>query len=281
MARRLPSLGLLALASGCLAYTHWLGDLEVWTESEHDDFCDRYSQVFGDVEVRFDASSPRATPPATDLSDLDCIAYIGGDLRLVEPGPLERARLPALARLGAGVRVEAATDLVVLELPKLEEAGWAESHAGQIVILDTPALEGIDLGQVVALDLLLIDRSASLQRLVAPNLADASVRVVDAGLAELWLPSLVSAAGLTLDGLPRLTSLSLPELQVVDGDLRIEGNALLEDLTGLGRLRGVGGDLIIQDNRSLPPAAARALVAQIGEQNVGGEVRLSNNGPTE
>lgn len=70
----------------------------------------------------------------------------------------------------------------------------------------------------------------------------------------------------------------LHNLRTVGGSVVLEDNATLRDLSGLLTLESVGGDLVIRGNVALSEAAALALVAAVGQENVGGQVIVEGNG---
>ena len=72
-----------------------------------------------------------------------------------------------------------------------------------------------------------------------------------------------------------LTSLDLPCLTSVGGDLEITANSALNSLNGLANLESVGGDLIVTGNFCLDWVEVDAFAAAI---DVGGTVAVSMNG---
>ena len=69
----------------------------------------------------------------------------------------------------------------------------------------------------------------------------------------------------------------LPALRSAGGDLLIQNNPGLRDITGLYGMERVGGDVLIMSNPQLPQSQANELVVRIGEDNIGGEVQSFNN----
>ncbi len=108
---------------------------------------------------------------------------------------------------------------------------------------------------------------------------DGTLRLEGSGAASLGgLANLTRVRGdLVIDNEDALSDLSgLDRLEEVDGALRIVDNAELLDVTaGLDELLRVGGDLEITDNPRVPAASATALESRIV---VLGAVELANNG---
>ena len=69
------------------------------------------------------------------------------------------------------------------------------------------------------------------------------------------------------------TTLPLNSLVTVGGSLRIRNAQQLADLNGLAALRGVGADLVVDDNDSLV-----SLLGLHGVASVGGNFQITNNG---
>jgi hypothetical protein len=82
-----------------------------------------------------------------------------------------------------------------------------------------------------------------------------------AKLAVLDLPALTTlhVCGLAVDGAPDLTTLKLGALALVEGELLIQGNPKLSDISGIACGARIAGDLIIKHNPQLSTAAAQAL----------------------
>ncbi len=75
-----------------------------------------------------------------------------------------------------------------------------------------------------------------------------------------------------------LTSLiDLNNITSVGGDLEISGNTALTDLNGLSNITSVGSNLEISDNVVLPTCEAEWLRNNIGVENIGGTITISNN----
>jgi hypothetical protein len=75
----------------------------------------------------------------------------------------------------------------------------------------------------------------------------------------------------------------LGKLEEVTGDMRIgnsddKDNAQLHSLSGLEKLKKVGGNILIEYNPALPTCEAENLIAHIDD--VGGQVTIQNNGGT-
>lgn len=69
---------------------------------------------------------------------------------------------------------------------------------------------------------------------------------------------------------PKLVELyGLENLTAVEGDLIIDDNAALHDLSALYGVRSIGGQLYVFNNTQVTPAEAQALEDAIGEGVVG------------
>jgi len=75
---------------------------------------------------------------------------------------------------------------------------------------------------------------------------------------------------LDLDGLSALST--------VGDSLTLSLQPDLIDVTGLHGLTAILGDLLITDNTSLSEADIEALIEAIGEENISGEITVSDNG---
>ena len=94
------------------------------------------------------------------------------------------------------------------------------------------------------------------------------------------LASLVTVGdnGLTLDGNDVLTSLAgLRALARVDGDISVEANAVLQDVTVLESITFSGSSLTIMHNPSLPNCQARRVYEAQAAKGWTGYVRICNN----
>ena len=149
--------------------------------------------------------------------------------------------------------------------PGLEEVGdlHALTTAWQISIHDNEALARITAFTG-------LQAAGSIEIDANPVLHDISGL---ATLTSLQGNLKISDAG----GLGDLSALSA--LRAIEGSLRLEENLRLTDLGGLHGLEGIDGDPIIHDNQILPEQEVDDLLEAIGEDNVGGNVSVANNGP--
>jgi len=154
------------------------------------------SLVFAAVAA---CSAPPASPAVPVCPDGVTLVASRGDL----------ARLASCATLrGLTVRSGAALDVSALRA--------LAAITGDLVIGPTVAIDDVHLGELRAVD--------------------GAIRVVGNGMLRgLYLPRLERAGAIAIDGNAALTTISLPQLAVVRGALRITDDASLEaiDLSAL------------------------------------------------
>ena len=219
----------------CGSFTNAVeGDLELGSFS-----IDCLCEVGGDLTVwgRPEVAAPR-------------LQHIGGDLRVVAT-ELQTLELPSLESIGGAVTVTDNPDLLTVSLPWL-------SQASELTITANPALITLDLPHLASVDgALHLEDNRALTDLDLYRLAHIG--------GDLWLvdlpllPSLASLDTLeTVGGEVLLTQLDAVEtlggfalLSSVDSALIIRSNTSLDLLDALNQLTVLGGDLVIEDNPSL------------------------------
>ena len=219
------------------------------------------------------------------------------------------AEFPALERLGTkgagndGLLISATA--LDLEMPALREV-WGDVYIGAspLTTFSLPSLVEIEGGLFIASNsslpsLTTIGVSASLD----PGIGLQAAASLESGGEVLDLPQLVTIEGdvvfyhmlepagwlviapqmttvggnLLVGPHSGLSALSLEALDTVTGTMDVGTNELLETLE-LPLLSSVGGDFLIYDNPVLPTSQAEALLDQVGEANIGGEVVVEGNG---
>jgi hypothetical protein len=216
----------------------WEGDL---TAQDIPGFCDCYSErsIEGDLSVE-GTGRP-------DLSELSCLTSVGETVRIIgNPSLRTLAPLSRLSSLGGCLRIANSETLTTLS--GLEGL----TSTGDCFITSGPPE----------------DRRFGVSIVGNPLLTSLS-----------GLGSLASTSGdLEIHGNGSLLSLSgLDAFQTIEGKLSIDNNIVLVDVTALHGLTGVGLDVIISDNPSLPHEAAVALANEI--DLIGGTVSITGNSP--
>ncbi|MDP2305625.1 MAG: putative metal-binding motif-containing protein [Pseudomonadota bacterium] len=241
---------------------------------------------------------------ATDLRGLDSLTDVGGDMLVggwqEETGMLVESAFRSLDGLSRLARVGGDLWVAGSEVADLDGAGRLDSVGGALTLLDLPVAE-------VNLPLTTIGDGLWLEQL--PNLTAVSAPALSSFGGSLWLQWLAtSSGGFTLDwttpipgtlGLVYLPGganagwvlpdtvggltiedtllgdfTGLESLRWVDGDVLINGNVSLTDLSALDGVEEVSGDLALEYNDVLPAWDGFA-----GLTSVGGWVRLAGTGP--
>jgi len=207
----------------------------------------RLEEVGGDLVLIDVATAPDGTFGFWHLAE------VGGDLRLEGPS-LAGNPFPVLAAVGGSVTLTGVVpDNGGRAFPALATVG------GSLEVTDDPGLPWLELPALTSLggDLLVRD-APILDRVDLPLLEEVpgtfEVTRCDAVIALDWAPAL------------RQT-----------GDLTIDTNPSLVDVTGLYGLEAVTADVHVTDNAMLGDDAALALVAAI--ESIGGTVVVTGNGP--
>jgi len=252
-----------------------------------------YTAVTGSLSV-LDAT-------VADLHGLECLASIGGDLRIIDNASLaDLTGLKTLTSVGGNLRVEGNTALV-----SLSGLQGLTSVAGDLMVVDNDALTSLRglHGLIEVGGSLRIEDNAELRSLLF--LQELTTLGADLSLtnnphlptceAEHFRDRLIAggwAGTATIAGNDDLAACPCPDAEIwlgdyqiqnaedlgalsghwlVDGDLRIQGSDLT-DLTGLECLRVIDGDLIIEGNSALT-----GLTGLDRLESVGGGVALVSN----
>lgn len=237
------------------------------------------------VGENLDLNAPRAT----EVSGFTALESVGGDLDIRAADAVITSPR-ALATVGGEVHITAGSGLRLEALENVGDALTLEVADGSIAL---PVLTRVER----AVTLRGAWTSVDLPRLVAAH--SVTLSGGDSALdGVVVIPA--SADGFAVEGtnLVHLTGVQLPaesglHITLWDNDslldigalaglrstdtIWIEGQALLSDLTPLHGLLVVGGDLLVVNNASLPPAAAQALADALGD-SVAGAVTIESNG---
>jgi hypothetical protein len=249
----------------------FVGDLVFSTQRALDAFGNDYDRVNGDLRV--------VGGEIQDLSPLDCLAEVEGDFTLSAQG--EVAPLERLTRVGGAFRV-IQTPMAELHLPALITAQSLEVEANPgLTSIDAPLLStrAVVLSQMPKLTRLNLPLQALPDGLVMtktglskPPEALVAGRIVLEENPRLRDLSPLAAVGATdelvVSQNPSLTSIDLPNLAVVRGELFIRDNGL-RDMSGLSSL-AVAGNVSVLDHASMTRVGLPALV-------VTGELRVERN----
>ena len=293
-APKLPVL-LISLVFGPLSYgcstpasepvrdtTVYEGSVQLGSPDEAREFLLDYHEVTGDFILHGEAS--------WDLSGLQTI---GGSL-LANDAEFERLDFPDLQDIGWMLLTSRNPRLESFQAPKLTEVG------AQVSFSEDPALQVLNLqslAEVASLGIdgvLLRDDAFHLERLSSLDEFSSSSLAVVHGLInltqlplirEVLLPNLTQAGALRVDASPSLQQLEAPQLQGLEGELRIDhiGGEHSEFLgqpdpplhIDFSQLEHVSGDLFIDKNTSLIDARFDALRSVGGTADFLGAVVMS------
>ena len=249
----------------------FVGDLVFSTQRALDAFGNDYDRVNGDLRV--------VGGEIQDLSPLDCLAEVEGDFTLSAQG--EVAPLERLTRVGGALRV-IQTPMAELDLPALVTAQSLEVEANPgltsiaapllstraVVLSQMPKLTRLELPLQALPDGLVMTKTG----LSKPPEALVAGRIVLEDNPRLRDLSPLAAVGATDEFVvsqnPALTSIDLPNLAVVRGEMFIRDNGLT-DLSGLASL-AVAGNVSVLDHSAMTRVGLPALV-------VTGELRVERN----
>ncbi len=195
-----------------------------------------------------------------DLWALACLTEVQGTLTVhnssltelglaaTEVGGLSLVDLPELTS-AADVAVVGVVPVVELRnLPKLVDVSLerVERIQGYLLVDGLPSLAGVDL--------------SSLEEVTG------SLTLRDASMAVLELGALEHVGGYaTLEALSGLVAVSAPRWTEVERNLVLRGNPDLTSLDGMGALKRLKGDLVIDDNDALVTLAPWPLVYIVGD----------------
>jgi len=185
-------------------------------------------------------------------ADLEVVAEcseIDGALQFWDQEWLTEIDLPCLERLKWGVSVTGNPNLTAVNLPALESPGTS------ITFLDNPSLDGtLHLPALTEVNMVSIGRNDALSAIELPQFATTEELSITSSpsLTTLDLPVLSRVEGeVFITDNPALTHVEIPDLTRIESDLQIERNDSLTGLDGLGALETVEGSLVIEENQSL------------------------------
>ncbi len=249
------------------------------------------TSVAGDVYIHDE-------PYLTALEGLTTTTSVGGSIRL--------ENLPALTRIGILSSLETVGGITLREIGELNQPvpTLVETVAGDVHITDCPTMPGLPfLAGVVSIegDLELTDLPAvvRLPELSALRAVGGDITISGTGVVRAELSDLRVSGAMLLEDNAHMQRLvagrydgpqgdfvarRMPQFEVfivdnpffVIGDLVLDDLDALVDLTPLHALRRVAGDVVIQDNASLTPAAIQDLVDAI--DTIDGTVITTGNG---
>lgn len=230
-------------------------------------------------------------PALSELADLASLRTVGGELRLAGlPGVEELVGLDELLTVGG--------DLVIAELAGLvNQRGFLKltEVGGTLRIADNERLFGVfGFGALATVGGgVWIERNPELSRIHDFGALQSVGASGDWERGEHQLrlahnPALETVTafaavsrlgGLVIEDNDRLVELGrdLTLLTTIDRELVIAGNAALASLAQFPGSIAVGTDVWILNNPALATSRAEALVARIGAENIGGEVRVEGN----
>ena len=196
-----------------------------------------------------------------DDDEVSHIDYLCGDQVLTR----FTIESPGANCVAGGVRIDVGHDRDgdgVLDDSEIEHTAFSCSDVftGSVVIRSANDAAALAHIHTIAGSL---QAAAPLDELALPELVHLSgslgVAGVD-GLTRISLPQLVDAGGLTIENDAALTSVDLPSLAHVAGDLVLRGNAALEDLTAFAATASAGS-VTLDDNPALASARIPASAA--------------------
>jgi len=233
------------------------GDL---TSSELADHCAQYRRVDVGGSVTLDDES------STDLTDVDCIGSVSGDL-VIQGDALTEISLSTLEFVGGDFLVSDLPNLLALSVDNLETV------EGEINITDNPALQTASWSELcdVGLSIVVINNAQlttlNLASLMTVNDALASGRTSGSGnlgmdvksnasLTSLELGALTTLVGpLTIGDNASLARVEMNQTQTIGGGVTISYNPFL-DTIGLDGLKTIAGGLTLMENPVLQPSSS-------------------------
>ena len=197
-----------------------------------------------------------------DLSGLATLEDVRGRLTVAGLAALTDLELPALIRVGRGLRVIGNPRLAQLRLPSLGSLfGYAE-------ISDNPLLVSIAFDRATTINgHVNITNDEALQTVSFPALTNIAgdLGLVDVPkLHRVNAPALQTVANdLVLRRAASLSALSFQALTEIGGYLTVEGNPKLASLTDLGPIRSIREQIYVRGNASLPACHGSKLAERL------------------
>jgi hypothetical protein len=201
-----------------------------------------------------------------------------GDADGAEPSgsfPAEKGMVsfPTLWSVGDKFWVRLSNAIRWVEAPLLRDVG------DLVKITGNESLESVELSSLDELHSLWVSFNGSLSSFALPEAQTIrySVNILRTGLSELLFPNVTTIGDLNLSGNAQLPALRMPSLTIIDNNASISENTALTELD-LPSLASIGGNLQIVDNPALLDVEVDQLLEQLGEDNVGGEIDVGDNG---
>lgn len=235
------------------------------------------------------AGSIAISPDAIGSIIFDGPQEIQGDFVAKDVGELNTLGSPTITSIGGSFTLTNLTKLNALEMERLEEVreiNWVTlqaldfltftsnvTKATRVIIRNTflSTLNGINLATVASLD---ISNNNRLREFTADlrNVTQGLVIGTNGRLLEVTFPDLVWAANMTFRN---VSSVSLPNLQTVNGSLGFYGNFFTSveapELTSVGQFATGQGSLAFVANSKLTEIKMPLL------KTVGGAAQIANN----
>jgi len=160
---------------------------------------------------------------AVKAVSLSALVTVGGSFRILDTTALPILELPSLVTVTRDFEVNANLKLTRFAAPVLESVGV-------IGFLDNAALEEIDVGALVNAGFVRVQNDDALTKLDVPRVGELGVFFVSDN-ASIVSVSFDSLTTITIDGFilksnPELTSVSLPVLTHVFGDVLVSMNPM-------------------------------------------------------
>lgn len=257
-------------------------------DSDGSIICDVQNVLYGDVVVT----------NTNDLLEISAVTEITGGLRIFLTTLID-IQLPNLLRVGGLLQISGNSSLSEIKLPEL-------ITAGSIMITGNDSLTLLDLSSLEAtFGVLQINGSSNLTTLALPALQYVAgnlqffdlpvlttlqldkLQKADLGVSferfeildTLSLPSLRSVGNVVIIRMNGISTFNMPSLTLIYGGISIHTNNILQDLTGLNFLCGIGTNFYIADNPCLPTSQVTSLRDQVQAcDGIGGGITINNNG---
>jgi len=226
--------------------------------------------------------------------NLSSLEVLGGHLQFRRNDSLREVRLERLVQTGQEIVFDDHASLQTIRLDSLETAAtntlFRDNRALVEIHLPELTYQGGSLG-ISGNDSLASVRIPSLQSVGDPDTSGylrSTLHIENnPQVSELRFDSLVAVGcRLRIVNSDELTDLDgFSSLRIVRGNLRLAGNRMLRDMTGLYGMESIGmaafpigpdaGNFLVRDNPRLPIEQAENLAYDIvGEDNIGGDVIL-------
>jgi hypothetical protein len=205
---------------------------------------ENYCEDFGRVDVNGSVSLDTSTE--TDLSSVDCLGSVTGDL-VIDGDELTTIDLPNLEQVGSDLVVNGLNSLETLNLDALEAVG------GNLNLVSNPYLDVASLAEIC-------DAGASIVITDNPELTELN-------LASLETVNIGNTNGRTGE---------------TDEVVQISNHALLEGLD-LGKLHTMNASLLLENNASLSAIDVGSAIdtSENGNLTIAGDLKIADNAKLE